>query len=91
MALSEDDQRLLTTGKGGSKLWNPSTGVCLNTVATGYGLCCLFAPGSRFAVVGTHDGKIDVVDLGSSEVVEQVDAHSSHVRTLQSTSLPFII
>lgn len=35
------------------KLWNPSTGASLRTVESGYGLCALFAPGGRHAVVGT--------------------------------------
>lgn len=81
LALSEDDSLLLTTGNGGSKLWSTHTGKCLNSVATGYGLCALFAPGDKYAVVGCKDGLCDVVDVGLAAVIERLPAHTSQVRT----------
>jgi U3 small nucleolar RNA-associated protein 12 len=80
IALSHDDALLLTTGNGGTKVWNPATGACVNSIESGYGLTCLFAPGGRFAVLGCKDGKLDLIDLGSATVVERVDAHSGQVR-----------
>lgn len=78
-ALSHDDSLLLTTGNGGTKVWNPASGVCVNSLETGYGLCCLFAPGGRFAVLGCKDGKLDVIDLGAAAVAHRVDAHTAQV------------
>jgi U3 small nucleolar RNA-associated protein 12 len=82
VALSDSDALLLSTGNGGSKLWNALTGSVLNDVATGYGLSALFAPGGRYAVVGCKDGHVDIVDVGMAEVVERVAAHTSQVRCL---------
>lgn len=78
-ALSYDDSLLLTTGNGGTKVWNPASGVCVNSLETGYGLCCLFAPGGRYAVLGCKDGKLDVIDLGAAAVAHRVDAHTAQV------------
>ena len=35
------------------QVWNPQTGTCLSTMDSGYGLCCLVAPGNSHAVLGT--------------------------------------
>lgn len=35
------------------QVWNPQTGACLSTMDSGYGLCCLVAPGNSHAVLGT--------------------------------------
>lgn len=56
MALSPDDQLLLTASSSALKLWNPRSGACLATMESGYGLCVLFAPGGKYAVVGTKVG-----------------------------------
>lgn len=39
-----------------AQVWNPITGACLSTMDSGYGLCCLFAPGGRHVVLGTKVG-----------------------------------
>jgi U3 small nucleolar RNA-associated protein 12 len=53
LALSDDDQLLLTASNAGPKLWNPETGACIASVEGGYGLCAVFAPGNKHAVIGT--------------------------------------
>ena len=53
VALSDDDQLLLTASSAGPKLWNPETGACIASMEGGYGLCVVFAPGNKHAVVGT--------------------------------------
>jgi WD40 repeat protein len=80
VTLSDTDGLLLSTGNGGTKLWNAHSGACLNDIATGYGLSALFAPGGRYAVVGCKDGYCDIIDIGMADVVERVEAHSSQVR-----------
>ena len=35
------------------KVWNPRTGACLRSIDAGYGLCAVWAPGNRHAVLGT--------------------------------------
>ena len=45
----------------------------------GHGLCVMFAPGGRHAVVGTKEGAIDILDVGAATVVETLPAHTSAV------------
>ena len=62
-------------------MWSAESGACLRTVETaGHGLCALFAPGGRHAVMGTKEGAIDILDVGAATVVETLPAHTSAVR-----------
>ena len=58
------------------------SGVCLRTIESGYGLCALFAPGNRHAVVGTKEGRLDIIDVGASSRLQSVEAHSGAVWSL---------
>jgi len=83
MAFSADDSMLLSTSSNSTKIWNPHTGACLRTVESGYGLSSIWAPGDRHAVVGTKEGKLQIVDIGMSAVTETVDdAHTGAVWSL---------
>jgi U3 small nucleolar RNA-associated protein 12 len=79
LALSEDDRFVISCGNGGTKVWDAASGECLNSIATGYGLSCLFAPRSRYAVIGCKNGKLVLVHLGAAAVMEELDAHQSQV------------
>ena len=48
------------------------------------GLCALFAPGNRHAVVGTKEGTLQVLDVGASTVLDTLDAHKGAVRAFSS-------
>jgi len=50
----------MTTSKDELKVWNVSTCNPIRTIATGYGLCGIFAPGDRHVVIGTKDGHVEV-------------------------------
>lgn len=43
------------------------------------GLCAMFAPGNRHAIVGTKDGAIQILDIAASAVVETLKAHEGAV------------
>lgn len=69
-----------------AQVWSAESGACLRTVETaGHGLCALFAPGGRHAVVGTKEGAIDILDVGAATVVETLPAHTSAVRPPPAT------
>jgi U3 small nucleolar RNA-associated protein 12 len=53
--------------------------MCLRTVESGYGLCGLFVPGNRQAVVGTKGGALELFDVGASSLIKSVDAHTGAV------------
>lgn len=48
----------------------------------GYGLCAVFAPGNRHAVVGTKEGTLEVFDLGARTRVHVEAAHAGAVWSL---------
>jgi len=80
LALSSDDQMLLSTSHSGAKIWNPRSGACLRTVETGYGLCSMFVPGNRHAIVGTKAGALELLDVGSATRYHvEEDAHEGAV------------
>ena len=51
------------------------------------GLCALFAPGNRHAVVGTKEGMLQVLDVGASTVLDTLDAHKGAVSPLTCLNL----
>ena len=53
--------------------------MCLRTVPCGYGLCCVFAPGARYALVGTKTGGVDFVDVAAAQLSRSLAAHAGAV------------
>ncbi|CAI5529433.1 unnamed protein product [Closterium sp. Naga37s-1] len=74
LALSSDGSLLLSVSKGSAKVWNPVTGACLSSFDSGYGLCCLFAPGDRYAIAGTQAGDLEVFSVASAERTALIQA-----------------
>ncbi|XP_039024828.1 WD repeat-containing protein 3-like [Hibiscus syriacus] len=60
VTLSSDNSFLMSTSHNAVKIWNPSTGSCLKTIDSGYGLCGLIVPitNMEFEVVGAHGGSV---------------------------------
>ncbi|KAL6987316.1 Dip2/Utp12 protein [Sarracenia purpurea var. burkii] len=82
VALSSDNTLLMSTSHSAVKIWNPSTGSCLRTVDSGYGLCGLFVPSNKYAIVGTKAGTIEIIDVSSGTCVQVVEAHGSSVQSI---------
>ena len=71
-----------------AQVWSAESGACLRTVEqVGHGLCAMFAPGGRHAVVGAKEGSIAILDVGAATVVETLPAHTSAVRRARATRL----
>ncbi|XP_071697523.1 uncharacterized protein [Rutidosis leptorrhynchoides] len=85
VTLSSDSTLLLSTSHNSVKIWNPSTGSCLRTIDSGYGLCSLFVPGNKYAVIGTKSGTLEIIDVRSGTCVEAVQAHTGSVQSIVST------
>ncbi|XP_043700893.1 WD repeat-containing protein 3 [Telopea speciosissima] len=83
--LSSDDTLMMSTSHNTVKIWNPSTGSCLRTIDSGYGLCGSFVPGDRHALVGTKSGTLEIIDIGSGTCMEVVEAHGGSVRSIAMT------
>lgn len=79
VALSDDNTLLMSTSHSEVKIWNPSTGSCLRTIDSGYGLCSLIVPKSKYGIVGTKSGVLEIIDIGSATKVEDVEAHGGTI------------
>lgn len=63
-----------------AKLWNAKTMSCVRSMECGFALCCGFGPGNRHGLIGTKAGAIQVFDLASGDLVEEVtDAHEGAI------------
>ncbi|KAE8720366.1 phosphatidylinositol-4-phosphate 5-kinase family protein [Hibiscus syriacus] len=85
VTLISDNSLLMSTSHNAVKIWNPSTGSCLQTIDSGFGLCGIIVPHNKYAMVGTKDGKIEIIDIGSGTSSE-VEAHSGSVRAIATVS-----
>eukprot|EP00743_Colponemidia_sp_Colp-15_P004854 GILK01005231.1.p1 GENE.GILK01005231.1~~GILK01005231.1.p1 ORF type:complete len:974 (+),score=234.40 GILK01005231.1:60-2981(+) len=82
VALSSDDSMLVSASGETVKIWNTRTRHCIRSVDTGYGLTVAFVPGNRYAVLGTKEGLLQILDTNSSTVVESVTAHNGPIWSL---------
>ena len=82
VTLSSDNTLLMSTSHNAVKFWNPSTGSCLRTIDSGYGLCGLILPRNKYALVGTKGGTIEIIDIGSGTCIDVVEAHGGSVRSI---------
>jgi U3 small nucleolar RNA-associated protein 12 len=80
LALNSNDSVLLTVSQTGAKMWSTESSKCLSTVPlSGNGLCALFLPLDKHAVVGTKEGKVELIAVASAAVVETVACHEGAV------------
>nr|CAD1835790.1 unnamed protein product [Ananas comosus var. bracteatus] len=82
VALNSESNLLMSTSHNAVKIWNPSTGACLRTIDSEYGLSSCFVPGNRYALVGTKNGKLEIIDIGSGSLTEVVEAHAGPIRSI---------
>ncbi|KAG0291825.1 hypothetical protein BGZ98_002857 [Dissophora globulifera] len=83
VALSSDDELLCSASNNSLKIWNVKTTSCIRTMDCGYALCCAFLPGNRHVIVGTKAGHLELFDLGSSSMIESIEAHEGAIWSLQ--------
>ncbi|OEL38972.1 WD repeat-containing protein 3 [Dichanthelium oligosanthes] len=81
VSLNSEDNLLMSTSHNAVKIWNPSTGDCLRTIDSGYGLCSSFV-GNRFALVGTKSGTLEIIDIASGSLTEVIEAHAGSIRSI---------
>lgn len=82
LSLSSDDKMLASASNGTLKIWNIKTQNCIRTFDCGYALCCAFLPGDKVVVVGTKAGELQLFDVASASLLDNVEAHEGAVWTL---------
>ncbi|KZV28459.1 Transducin family protein [Dorcoceras hygrometricum] len=90
VTLSSDNTLLMSTSHSAIKIWNPSTGSCLRTIDSGYGICGLFVPGNKYAIIGTKSGMLEIIDVRSGSCLEVVEAHGGPVNSIVPTADGFV-
>ncbi|XP_039277698.1 WD repeat-containing protein 3 isoform X2 [Nilaparvata lugens] len=86
VAFSSDNLALVSGSAETLKMWNRPSLACLRTVESGYALSVSFVPGDRHALVGTKQGNLQIIDIASGDLLEDIPAHTSELWTI--TLLP---
>jgi len=76
VAISSDNFSILSASAESLKVWNRSSGKCITTITDGveYALCSVFAPGDRYCILGTKAGKLQVFDISSAQLQQNIEA-----------------
>ncbi|GMF55220.1 unnamed protein product [Phytophthora fragariaefolia] len=79
VAISSDDQLILSLSGASVKIWNSRSLQCIRTLSDGLSLAlaAVFAPGNMHVVVGTKLGQLLLFDLNSGECIwKDEEAHN---------------
>ncbi|CAI5738910.1 unnamed protein product [Hyaloperonospora brassicae] len=79
VAISSDDQLILSLSGASVKIWNARSLQCIRTLSDGLSLAlsAVFAPGNMHVVVGTKLGQLLLFDLNSGECIwKDEEAHN---------------
>lgn len=80
VAISRDNALILTSSAECLKIWRLDSRSCIATIETDYSSCCAFAEAenlttifeNRFALIGTKQGSLQIVDIGAAEVAQTI-------------------
>ncbi|XP_046574753.1 LOW QUALITY PROTEIN: WD repeat-containing protein 3-like [Haliotis rubra] len=73
---SSDNLAILSASSESIKIWNRDSLQPIRTMACDYALASMFAPGDRHAIIGTKSGRLQIFDVSSGSLLENIDAHS---------------
>lgn len=79
VAVSSDGSIVASVSHGLAKAWSARTRQCVRSAPCGFGLTVAFAPGDRHLLVGTKEGNLQIIDLGSGEMIQDYAAHEKAV------------
>ena len=79
VAVSSDGAMVASVSHGLAKAWSSTTRQCVRSTPCGFGLTVAFAPGDRHLLVGTKEGNLQVIDLGSGEMIQDYAAHDKAI------------
>jgi U3 small nucleolar RNA-associated protein 12 len=83
VCLSSDGLLIATVSSEGCKLWSTKTYSCIRSCASsGYGLCMTFVTGNRYVLIGTKEGRLQIVDSSTGELTVDHEAHEGPVWSL---------
>jgi U3 small nucleolar RNA-associated protein 12 len=74
IAVSSDGRVLVSVSRESVKVWNRLSHSCFCTITQGVETptSVVFAPGDRFVLIGTKKGNVQILNIGSGEIVETI-------------------
>jgi U3 small nucleolar RNA-associated protein 12 len=79
VCFSGDDRAIASGSANSIKIWSRSSRSCLHTMESGHVLSLTFVPGDQHIVVGTKTGQVQLYEVGSGDLLQEVGAHSGAV------------
>jgi U3 small nucleolar RNA-associated protein 12 len=79
VCVSSDGLSIATVSSEGAKIWSTKSFSCIRSCATGYGVSMTFITGNRYILIGTKEGRIQIVDSSIGELVVDQEAHEGPV------------
>ena len=84
VSLDSTDSNVFSSSQAEGKIWNGHLEQVLGTVTlSGTGLCSQWLPLDKYIVVGTKEGKLDLVQVSSNSVQESISAHQGAIWDIQ--------
>eukprot|EP01022_Parablepharisma_sp_SALTPOND_P019786 TRINITY_DN3426_c2_g1_i1.p1 TRINITY_DN3426_c2_g1~~TRINITY_DN3426_c2_g1_i1.p1 ORF type:complete len:964 (-),score=102.02 TRINITY_DN3426_c2_g1_i1:3822-6713(-) len=77
--VSSNDQFLLTASTEAVKVWNVNSLECTKTLPMENVVCGTFLPGDKYAVLGSKEGYIYIIDTNSLEVAQKIEVKAFYV------------
>ena len=79
LSISADNIAIASASGESLKIWNRNSQVCIRTMNCEYALSILFAPGDRHIIIATKTGKLQIFDIASGRLLEQIEAHEGEI------------
>jgi U3 small nucleolar RNA-associated protein 12 len=79
VCVSSDGLLIATVSSEGCKLWSTKTYSCIRSCSSGYGVSMTFITGNRYVLIGTKEGRIQIVDSSTGELAVDQEAHEGPV------------
>ena len=78
ISFSSDSTAFLTASGDCLKVWNRLTVSCIRTLQCDYALCSAFLPDDNHVLIGCKSGKIQLFEINSARLLENVSAHADN-------------
>ncbi|XP_045592640.1 LOW QUALITY PROTEIN: WD repeat-containing protein 3 [Procambarus clarkii] len=75
IAFNSLSDQVITASADSLKVWHRGDRQAITTVPCDYAVCVVVVPGDRHALIGTRSGCLQLVDFGSSILLENIMAH----------------
>jgi len=75
LCFSSDKIAVASASGESLKIWNRNSQNCIRTMSCEYALSILFAPGDRHVIIATKKGKLQIFDIASGRLLEEIQAH----------------